>query len=218
MPAGSELLKATPLLCYRWQPSCIELRDLQPGPCHLPAPAAACSDQSHIHNSQCVFHACRTRTPGGDTEALLQFGAQLYQIHGCYDLALAIFLHQQQPAKFTSAVCPSHDSCVSVRCELLEVTQKLCCKLQSSCTKSRVAMAWPKPYLCTRSNLQSVTVTSAACATHLDLCVQDEGSRRQYRGSAKSCSPAVPKPGQLRLDPRNFLAPAATMACCSHKH
>ena len=44
--------------------------------------------------------ACRIRAPGGDTEALLQVAAQLYQIQGRYDLALAIYLRQQQPAVF----------------------------------------------------------------------------------------------------------------------
>ncbi len=43
---------------------------------------------------------CRIRAPGGDTEALLQVAAQLYQIQGRYDLALAVYLRQQQPAVF----------------------------------------------------------------------------------------------------------------------
>ena len=47
-----------------------------------------------------MVEACRIRAPGGDTEALLQVAAQLYQIQGRYDLALAIYLRQQQPAVF----------------------------------------------------------------------------------------------------------------------
>jgi len=47
-----------------------------------------------------LFNLCRIRAPGGDTEALLQVAAQLYQIQGRYDLALAIYLRQQQPAVF----------------------------------------------------------------------------------------------------------------------
>lgn len=48
--------------------------------------------------TEAVLH--RIRAPGGDTEALLQVAAQLYQIQGRYDLALAIYLRQQQPAVF----------------------------------------------------------------------------------------------------------------------
>lgn len=62
----------------------------------LPA-SFACSSTLH---QKMLLHAHRTRAPGGDTEALLQVAAQLYQIQGRYDLALAIFLQQQQPAVF----------------------------------------------------------------------------------------------------------------------
>ncbi len=66
----------------------------------------ACSVQSGA-SQQCnqarlevMLETCRIRAPGGDTEALLQVAAQLYQIQGRYDLALAIYLRQQQPAVF----------------------------------------------------------------------------------------------------------------------
>lgn len=61
------------------------------------------SDESQQYTQarlECMVGACRIRAPGGDTEALLQVAAQLYQIQGRYDLALAIYLRQQQPAVF----------------------------------------------------------------------------------------------------------------------
>ena len=44
--------------------------------------------------------ACRARSPGGDSKALLQAAAHLYQLQGRFDLALAILLRLQQPDTF----------------------------------------------------------------------------------------------------------------------
>ncbi|KAL0041397.1 hypothetical protein WJX79_002126 [Trebouxia sp. C0005] len=57
---------------------------------------------THLYSATTLTEAVlhRIRAPGGDTEALLQVAAQLYQIQGRYDLALAIYLRQQQPAVF----------------------------------------------------------------------------------------------------------------------
>lgn len=43
---------------------------------------------------------CRARSPGGDSRALLQAAAHLYQLQGRFDLALAILLRLQQPDTF----------------------------------------------------------------------------------------------------------------------
>ena len=43
---------------------------------------------------------CRARSPGGDSRALLQAAAHLYQLQGRFDLALAILLRLQQPETF----------------------------------------------------------------------------------------------------------------------
>jgi len=42
----------------------------------------------------------RARAPGGDSKALLQAAAHLYQLQGRFDLALAILLRLQQPDVF----------------------------------------------------------------------------------------------------------------------
>lgn len=42
----------------------------------------------------------RARIPGGDSRALLQAAAHLYQLQGRFDLALAILLRLQQPDTF----------------------------------------------------------------------------------------------------------------------
>lgn len=42
----------------------------------------------------------RARGPGGDSKALLQAAAHLYQLQGRFDLALAILLRLQQPDVF----------------------------------------------------------------------------------------------------------------------
>lgn len=57
---------------------------------------------THLYSVPTLLEAVlhRIRAPGGDTEALLQVAAQLYQLQGRYDLALAIYLRQQQPAVF----------------------------------------------------------------------------------------------------------------------
>ena len=50
----------------------------------------------------------RARSPGGDSRALLQAAAHLYQLQGRFDLALAILLRLQQPDTFDFVTKHSH--------------------------------------------------------------------------------------------------------------
>lgn len=45
-------------------------------------------------------HACRVQRPGGESVALLQAAAHLYQAQGHFQLALAILLRLQRPDVF----------------------------------------------------------------------------------------------------------------------